>query len=312
VAYYFSIEDIFHRPNLPVDIFRVVHDEPMPLHQHEFAELVIVARGEAVHTIDASEQLIMMGDVFLVHPSSAHSYDSVKELELINILFHHDLLEMPRRYSASLGSDQPGWLLPPQRDLQTGRPTSHMKLDTDRLVSLQEMVRELEEVAFADPDYGTMCIVTSLLLKIIGTLQRWQMAGESQERNTEYQVAKAFSYIADNFTDHVTLADLTRRSGMSESSLTRAFRRSSGLTPIEYVISYRIKQGCRLLQYTDKNVTEIAFECGFSDSNYFSRKFHDLTELTPLQFRKQSRSRKPPFDAVLPQPSQSGLQSSRR
>ena len=78
---------------------------------------------------------------------------------------------------------------------------------------------------------------------------------------------------------------------MSESSLTRAFKRSSGLTPIEYLIAYRVRHSCRLLQYTDDSVTQIAFDTGFLDSNYFSRKFHGLMGVTPMQYRRQTRVR---------------------
>ena len=144
-------------------------------------------------------------------------------------------------------------------------------------------------------------------MRIFGTLLRWQSDVQNTSSKLDYQVAKAFTYIADHYTRRVSLSDLTSTAGMSESSLTRAFRKLAGLTPIEYVISYRIRQSCRLLQYTDKSITEIAFACGFTDSNYFSRKFHDLMKTTPVGYRRLSREKTPPFDSVLPQPSQSGL-----
>jgi AraC-like DNA-binding protein len=286
-VYYFSRSDIFHRPNLPVDVFRVVHNEPMPMHRHEFSEMVIVTRGEALHVTDSHEQLIMMGDVFVANPSCVHGYENAKGLELTNILFSEDLLV----FSNGCSPD----------DIS-------MKLETDQLVRINEMVRELEEsAALLGP--GSTCLITSSFMKIIGTLLQWHSEVQNRRTNPDYQVARAFTYIAERYAEKVSLSDLTDTAGMSESSLTRAFRRTAGLTPIEYVISYRIRQSCRLLQYTDKNVTEIAFACGFADSNYFSRKFHGLMELPPLEYRRQSRRKDPPFDIVLPQPSESPGQS---
>jgi AraC-like DNA-binding protein len=307
VIYYFSKNDIFHSPELPVDVFRVLHDESMPMHRHEFSELVIVTRGEALHINNTHEHLIMMGDVFVVHPSGSHGYENVKKLELINILFSQDLLTLPRTYRTADGSEEWKSVMPGTGEQDSSDPNLlYLKLDTDRLVEVNELIRELEEAA-ALRGAGSMCLVTSSFLKIIGTLLGWYSDIRKQRPRLDYQVSRAFSFIADNYTQPVSLTDLTDTAGMSKSSLTRAFRKSAGLTPIEYVISYRIRQSCRLLQYTDKNVTEIAFASGFSDSNYFTRKFHDLMELTPLEFRRQSRKKEPPFDATLPQPSESSL-----
>lgn len=261
------------------------------MHRHEFSELVIVSRGEALHLTDSDEQLILMGDAFILDPPNAHAYENVHDLELINILFRRDLLD------AAGGG-------------YTGSPKISVRLDTNQLTEVNTMVRELEEAA-ALGEPGALWLVTASFLKIVGTLLRWQSDIQSMSSKLDYQAAKAFAYIADHYAGRVSLSDLTGAAGMSESSLTRAFRKLAGLTPIEYVISYRIRQSCRLLQYTDKSVTEIAFACGFADSNYFSRKFHDLMETTPVGYRRHSRERTPPFDSELPQPSQSNLVAGR-
>lgn len=261
------------------------------MHRHEFSELVVVSRGEALHLTDDGEQLIMMGDTFAIHPPDAHAYENVHDLELINILFRTELLDVPGQRNST-------------------DPRLTVRLDTDHLVEINRMVRELEEAA-AIRGQGGLLLIVSCFMKIYGTLVQWNSDVQSSASKLDYQVAKAFNYIAENYTRRVLLSDLTSTAGMSESSLTRAFRKQAGLTPIEYVISYRIRQSCRLLQYTDKSVTEIAFACGFTDSNYFSRKFHDLMELTPVGYRRLSREKTPPFDTVLPQPSQSGLIATR-
>jgi AraC-like DNA-binding protein len=46
----------------------------------------------------------------------------------------------------------------------------------------------------------------------------------------------------------------------------------------------------RLLRETDKTVTEIAFACGFNDSNYFTARFHREVGTTPLKYRKNADS----------------------
>ena len=60
---------------------------------------------------------------------------------------------------------------------------------------------------------------------------------------------------------------------MSDDYLTYCFRQELGMTPIAYLNRYRVTQAKRLLKETDKTITEIALDVGFSDSGYFSRVF---------------------------------------
>ncbi|MEP3932587.1 helix-turn-helix transcriptional regulator, partial [Rhodopirellula bahusiensis] len=59
--------------------------------------------------------------------------------------------------------------------------------------------------------------------------------------------------------------------------------------PIKYLIQVRIQEASRLLRSTDRSITDIAFDVGFSDSNYFSRQFRTHLGLSPREYRKQMR-----------------------
>lgn len=56
---------------------------------------------------------------------------------------------------------------------------------------------------------------------------------------------------------------------MSKSFLSKRFKTATGFGFKEYIINLRIQNACRLLLETNKSITDIAFECGFNDSNYF-------------------------------------------
>ena len=57
-------------------------------------------------------------------------------------------------------------------------------------------------------------------------------------------------------------------------------------------IELRIARAAHLLQTTDKNITETAFECGFEDSNYFSRQFRKIMGITPRLYKTQQATGK--------------------
>jgi AraC-type DNA-binding domain-containing proteins len=73
---------------------------------------------------------------------------------------------------------------------------------------------------------------------------------------------------------------------MSEDYLTHCFRQELGTTPVEYLNRYRVLQARRLLVESDKSITNIALEVGFSSSSYFSRVFRKEVGLSPEAYRR--------------------------
>ncbi|MBT3191025.1 MAG: helix-turn-helix transcriptional regulator, partial [Verrucomicrobia bacterium] len=76
--------------------------------------------------------------------------------------------------------------------------------------------------------------------------------------------------------------------GMSESSLLRAFKQATARAPTQYLLELRLRRARHLLRYTRLNVTEIAFQTGFNDSNYFARQFRKGVGTSPREYRRQS------------------------
>ena len=104
-------------------------------------------------------------------------------------------------------------------------------------------------------------------------------------------MGEVLSYIEQHHHEPITVKHLTKLAGMSESTLMRTFRRVFGRSPIDHVIRVRIGRACQLLQRDDIRITEAAFQCGFTDSNYFSRQFHRVTGMSPREYRRRSPGR---------------------
>jgi CheY-like chemotaxis protein len=111
-----------------------------------------------------------------------------------------------------------------------------------------------------------------------------------QKRNlgaeTQRLVRQAMAYIHEHYFDPITRQDIAQHINVSEDYLTFCFRQELGTTPIKYLQRYRINQAKSLLKNSQKTITEIALDVGFSDSGYFSRIFHRETGISPEQFRR--------------------------
>jgi signal transduction histidine kinase/AraC-like DNA-binding protein/ABC-type sugar transport system substrate-binding protein len=112
------------------------------------------------------------------------------------------------------------------------------------------------------------------------------------ERNRELSqqaqrlVRQAMAYIHEHYMDQISRTDLAQHVALSEDYLTACFRKELGVTPITYINRFRVNQAQQLLLDTDKSITEIAMDVGFSDSGYFSRVFRREVGLSPTDYRQ--------------------------
>lgn len=99
-------------------------------------------------------------------------------------------------------------------------------------------------------------------------------------------VEKALGYVRENFTTDIKLYEVAEVCHMSEEHLSRKFKKETGLGFNEFVNMLRLQKAEYMLK-NDKNlsVAEVAFACGFNDSNYFSKKFHCEYGYTPSSVR---------------------------
>lgn len=73
---------------------------------------------------------------------------------------------------------------------------------------------------------------------------------------------------------------------MSQMQVYRKLKALTGKTPSQFIRSIRLQKGKKLLLTTDLTVSEIAYEVGFSDPNYFSKTFRAKFKLSPRKFCK--------------------------
>ena len=103
-------------------------------------------------------------------------------------------------------------------------------------------------------------------------------------------VNDAIAYITANYAKDIT-RDRIMREGMTSNAVgTRIFRELPGKTPVEFLIHTRIQRAAELLKDPDKSVSDVAYECGFRDSNYFSMQIRRITGLPPREFARRNRT----------------------
>ncbi|MFS0862135.1 helix-turn-helix domain-containing protein [Fredinandcohnia sp. 179-A 10B2 NHS] len=101
-------------------------------------------------------------------------------------------------------------------------------------------------------------------------------------------VVDAIGLINQRFKEELNLSKIAYSLGINPSYLSRQFKQSTGLTITQFVASRRVEFAKNLLTKTDKNITEVAYDAGFSNTSYFSTVFKEIVGMSPAQFRKAS------------------------
>lgn len=102
------------------------------------------------------------------------------------------------------------------------------------------------------------------------------------------QVSKVIEIVESSYTQPLTLHVLAEMIGTSPRSLSRKFKQSTGTSPIDYLIQFRLFKAKEMLLQTDATLDEIAAGIGYPDGYYLGRMFKKHTGLSPLQFKEKS------------------------
>ena len=124
----------------------------------------------------------------------------------------------------------------------------------------------------------------------VGTVAKLFKHLELTHNTAVNRIIRILNYMEENVTTEMSLSDLSARAGMSESSFRHRFRELTGLPPLDYLIRLRLRRAILQLQYGDRSITQIALESGFSDGNYFARKFRQFFNCTAREFRQACRA----------------------
>jgi len=267
--------------HLPLIVRLTDYSVPSKLHRHcDFSELVVVLDGTAVSCVPDHEVTLEAGDILLLGTGTLHHLTRIRSLRNYNVLFDHRLLE------PLTGIGRFRWLQIGEGEFS---PVMHLSgSDLSGAVMLLEKMRH-EQLARSP---GWELAVYSGFCQLFAHISRYARLDTDVHGSSAsgFQLGRVLRFMEENAVKPLTLEHLSRYAQMSESSFRHQFKAATGLAPIEYLIRLRCRRAMLDMFSSDHSISEISLESGFTDSNYFARKFREITGRSPREFRIGCRS----------------------
>jgi len=113
------------------------------------------------------------------------------------------------------------------------------------------------------------------------------MMFQGQKDHDDEAVKKAQDYIEQNFQDKILVDQLAEKLAVGRRSFERRFKKATNNTVVEYLQRVKIEAAKRSFETSWKNITEVMFDVGYTDTKAFRDVFKKITGLTPVEYRNK-------------------------
>ena len=164
------------------------------------------------------------------------------------------------------------------------RGTKEADAVLNHLILLKEINAEPgQEIAIRN----TLSTAWLLLLEEIEKHFKAPQIAETEKQN---RIKSMISYIHRNFGNKLALEEIAAAANISPREANRIFQKAIQQTPFEYLMHYRLNRAKELLSHSELSITEISYQCGFTDSTYMGKQFKKAYGITPRDYRRAAHT----------------------
>lgn len=251
-------------PTVEESDFRIFHTHNICFesHMHMQYEIVFVNHGKLKVVVNGDSKEIGAGELCVMLSNDVHSYYTEIDSHAVIMIFNKSIapdfsncFSRMKPVNRFINPGEDAWLI---RSCFDAIMKSHCNHDNNMILR------------------GHIFI---LLGHIIDMLQLYE--DRYSENDT---IHKVLQYLDQNYDRNISLEYVAKEIGMSRFHISRLFNDRIGCSFNHYLNNLRIDRAKHLLT-TDKNITEISFDCGFESTRTFYRAFKEICGVTPRQLR---------------------------
>ncbi len=255
---------------------------PTPVHHHsDIVEIHCLIKGKRVMQVNNEEYTITGNELFITFPYEEHSSSNFHlspcsfyglQIDLKN---RECLLGLNRRYSKALS------------DILLHLEYRHLRFTP---MDQHLLKQAFENISDGDPD--SLRLGVQYLSCFLFQIPDFHPVGQKEKKILDVNIKRVMDHIEKEYLESIHLQELAVISGYSLSRFKIKFKEEVGITPASYITLKKLEYAKKLLRTTDRPVTQIALDAGFSSSNYFCTVLKKLTSYSPNDFRRNCREKR--------------------
>ena len=270
------LDDTFKLKFKTMQLMCTDENKNVDLHNHNEFEILLITEGNPDLLIGDNIYHTKKNDIVFVNPLETHSvrsYDKPYKLKCMC-------------FNLSVISDKKI-----NEKLENIRISNYMnseKYDISYIKSLYIRIFQL----YNKPDEWSDSEISANLMMIFIYLFRKEFLcqKEPESKSLEFR-SLVLEYIALHYAENITSFDLSKLLSYSQEHFCRKFRSDFGRSFSDYLLMYRVTMSKIFLEEKDITIGQVAYKCGFSSADYFSRSFKKMVGILPSEYRKKVKGR---------------------
>lgn len=251
-----------------------------PWHWHEEMEIIFIKSGKMEIKIPSRSFFLQKGDGVIINSNMLHYGAAVMECELRSLVFSPALI---------YGNEDFVFAKKYMRPILT---SNHFDGYFIKAGDHEEVAHWFDCAfeAMEKDSYGYEFIVREKLSQICFFLYG-ELMPQADAQNVplnldNLRIRKMLAFIHKNFADTISVSEIAGIADISERECLRCFQKTIQVSPIQYLLKYRMMQGAEmLLKNPEKSIAEIAAACGFESPSNFSKTFKRFYNCTPREYK---------------------------
>lgn len=269
-----SIESSFHSFIYENENFEA------PWHFHPEYELTYVVKGQGIRYVGNNVQKFEEGDLVLLGSNLPHCWKNTSQNKehVKSIVFQWN--------DTILGEN---WL-----EKSEFQQIKQLLIDSSKGIHFKKNYAEKKLPAIKDilnksPFEKLMSFIN--LLDELSKQENTHLLTTSDflpnlNRKANNRIDKVYDYVRENYDKKIKLEDVSSLVSMGDEAFCRFFKKSLNKSFFTFINEYRVNLACKSLIETNKQVSQIAYECGYESLPFFYRQFQKFMNCSPLVFKK--------------------------
>lgn len=278
LSYYKNSAETFHIQKKENSV------EAQKPHTHKYFQVFFISKGSLEHCLKEQKAVLKRGDMFIVPPSTVHYITPEKNTVFYSFSFMEEFLdEQPttnkfvKSFIRSLKSKEKQAL------------KAKVTIQSEEILYVENIMAQILKEFDKKPlaYYENIQAYANILLIMLAREYFKKVSANISDHfeNHKQFVLHGVEYIENNFTEKISLDEISKKSAMSKSNFCSLFLKLTGHTFNDYLNICRIKMASEYIKKGYK-ITSIYGLCGYNDFSTFYRNFRKIMGMSPQEYKK--------------------------